>query len=185
MKKNLLISFVVAALLALGWWLALTDAGRNLWDRTPRNFVSVEYGIAFSYPRAFDFAEHDIVVEDIPLHVITLLPADAELPENGEGSPGVSVIIGNVDGATTLAEWVNRFQSAIGGPSFDFAEGTLAGAPALLYTSTGLYEADNIAVKNDGNIYIISASWLTRGDMTLGALDDIALTFRFTAAQEP
>ncbi len=181
MSKNLIIPGLLLILAGVGvWYFGTSDTTSPTENGTTENqtYTSTAHGFSFTYPKDWELSERSMTVQGVKLETVTLIPSDFEAPEGGEGPPSVTVIVGENTNGKALAEWLNQFQSAIGGPAFDFTEGTFVGLPSITYTSTGLYEADNIAIARGNNVYVISGSWMTRQDASLQVFNQVVESFR-------
>lgn len=133
------------------------------------------YAFSFEYPDSYEVTERNLDINGEGLLVLTLLPRDSSAPENGEGPAAVSVIVTVNPTTTPLKQVIAQLQFT--GEGGELTDTTLAGLPAVSYSTTGLYEADNIALSHSDRIYIVSAAWLSRDDPNLAAFSTITESF--------
>lgn len=131
--------------------------------------------LSFSYSQEYALEKREIEVGGVMATYLTLIPADYVPPQGGEGPPAITVAVYPNPAGKPLADWLAGMTNAAPTPTggWDFSEATIDGRDGLAYTSTGLYESDNIAVASSGNIYVFSAAWMTREDRTLKELDTL------------
>ncbi len=172
--KRLLAIAALLVILAGGWyvWHEYRKARISDCCRQDPFLTSGRYennGVAFSYPSSYDLQERDLTINDEVTHIVTLLPKGRTIPVNGEGGTAMTLSIFTPSKPQPLADWLRAMSSGSPAPTggFDYQEGTVGGEPALIYSATGLYESDNIAVMKDTHAYIFSSTWLTRDDRIL------------------
>jgi hypothetical protein len=138
-------------------------------------FEDKELSLAFSYSPDYTLEKREIEVGGAMATYLTLIPADYVPPQGGEGPPALTVAVYPNPQGKPLADWLAGMTNAAPTPTggWDFSEATIDGRDGLAYTSTGLYESDNVAVAANGNIYVFSAAWMTREDRTLNELDTL------------
>lgn len=131
--------------------------------------------LEFSYSEEYALEKREIEVDGALATYLTLIPSTYVAPQGGEGPPALTVAVYPNRSGKPLADWLASMTNTAPSPTggWDFQEATVDGKAALAYTSTGLYESDNVAVAANGMIYIFSASWMTREDETLSALETI------------
>lgn len=136
-------------------------------------FSDDSLSLSFTYPSDYELEKREIEVSGATATYLTLIPAEYVPPQGGEGPPAITVAVYPNPQGKPLADWLAGMTNAAPSPTggWDFSEATIDGREGVAYTSTGLYESDNIAVAGNGNIYIFSAAWMTREDRTLTELD--------------
>jgi hypothetical protein len=170
MKTNwILIATVLIIIIIGGVYFLLPRMGNTA------TYESSTYNFSFEYPSDFEITERNLDINGEGLLVLTLLPRDSSVAENGEGPAAVSVIVTVNPTTTPLREVIERLQFT--GDGGQLTDTTLAGLPAVSYRTTGLYEADNVALSHNSRIYIISAAWISRDDPNLAAFKTIMETF--------
>jgi len=178
-NKNIMwATLALVVILGFGAWYIQknkTEEGPNVVIETGKPYSSDTHKIAFTYPAKYDLTERPLDIEDMKGTYIILNPNDVQVPVGGEGPPGITITVFENQKNTPLADFLQKATGNTPSPTggFDFQETTIASKSAIAYTSTGLYESDNIAVANNGKVYIFSASWMTRDDQTLKDLGSI------------
>lgn len=168
---------LVAAVLVAGWYvLDAEDASAPTIEKesdASSTFASPELNFAFSYPDAYALEKREIEIDGVLATYLTLTPRGVAVPAAGEGPTGLTVAVFPNPRGVGLADWLQSMNNAGVVPTsgWDFAEAVVDGKDALAYTSTGLYESDNVAVSHKGAVYVFSGTWLTREDQTLKDLD--------------
>lgn len=144
-------------------------------------YRSDEHHIAFDYPDTYTLESHDFDITGVEGVYLVLMPKGVTLPEGGEGPPTVTVSIFKNPTHMPLGDWIQKQSGMIpASGGWDYTETKIGGEEAIAYTSTGLYESDNVAVAYGERVYVFSASWLTREDQTLKDLALILPTVTFT-----
>lgn len=136
-------------------------------------FADEGLSLSFTYPSDYELEKREIEVSGALATYLTLIPAEYVPPESGEGPPTITVAIYPNPRGLPLADWLAGMTNAVPTPAGgrNFSEATVDGREGLVYTSTGLYESNNVAVASNGNIYVFSAAWMTREDRTIAELD--------------
>ena len=177
---------LLLAVIVAGWYVlskpsAEAPEGPGPSQSQMSRFEGTEFSFSFSYPSSYLLEKREIEIGGSMATYLTLMQKGVVLPEAGEGPPGITVAVFPNREQKALADWLQGMTNAAPTPTggFDFAEMEVDGEEALAYTSTGLYESDNVAVRHKGNIYVFSAAWLTRDDQTLRDLDAILRSVDF------
>ncbi len=148
-------------------------------------YTNVEHGISFTYPDTYILNEMEVGNGERWHYNITLIDkeAAANVPQNGEGPISITIDIfqNNLD-KLTIAEWVNNvsysnFKLILGGALTSI---TLADKEALAYTWDGLYRGDSIVFEHDGNIVMLSVTYLSPEDDIISDFVNIALSLELT-----
>ena len=178
--QHVVLAGLLAAFIVTTWYvLDVRPAHAPASESTPTaktsTFESDELHLSFKYPGTYTLVKREIDVNGSLATYLTLTHTGETTPEAGEGPTGLTLAIFPNPKNLDLADWLHSMNSTAPTPTscFDFAETRVDGNDALTYTSTGLYESDNVAVSHKGAIYIFSGSWRTREDQTvkdLGAL---------------
>lgn len=130
-------------------------------------YLSVKYGLSFSYPTSYVLSEMDAPGSGMrEHHAITLTrKEDLPLPVDGEGPPMITVDIyqNNLDKQTT-EQWIRNTSAS----NFKLGEGRLAsltvsGLPALSYRWSGLYEGTTIVTAQPNWVYVFTVTYLEMG----------------------
>lgn len=176
---------IVAVLIAGGYALS-KDRGNETGAPAPSagamsTFSGEDLGFSFKYPSSYTLEKREIEISGALATYLTLMQKDIVLPEAGEGPPGITVAVFPNVGNLELSAWLSTMTNAAPTPSggWDFTELEVDGEEAIAYTSTGLYESDNVAVVHGGRVYVFSAAWLTRDDQTLRDLDAVLRSVAF------
>ncbi len=127
-----------------------------------KTYGNAKSGISFSYPDKYVISERDTTENNKLRHVIVLIDEkDLPIPENAEGPTAITVDISPNTPKQTLAQW---FEKSAGFRPSTYATTTVQGVPAITYTSTGLYEIDSTAFIHEGNVVVISVSYMNVAD---------------------
>lgn len=168
---------LVAAVLIAGWYVIdaeRVDAPtRQPADAQTSTFDGGELHFSFAYRDTYTLEKREIEVDGVLATYLTLTPKGSVVPVAGEGPTGLTVVVFPNPRGIGLADWLQSMNNTGVMPTsgWDFAEAVVDGKDALAYTSTGLYESDNVAVSHKGAVYVFSGTWLTREDQTLKDLN--------------
>src|SRR3989344_2979440 len=121
-------------------------------------YANVEHGISFTYPDTYILNEMEVGNGERWHYNITLIDK------------------------LTIAEWVNNvsysnFKLILGGALTSI---TLEDKEALAYTWEGLYRGDSIVFEHDGNIVMLSVTYLSPEDDIISDFVNIALSLELT-----
>jgi hypothetical protein len=144
-------------------------------------YSNVADGVTFSYPSTYALETHELDIEGMKGKYLTLTPADIELPDAGEGPPGITIEIFENKKRISLEKWLesNTHGTSALASHWKPDEQVVGGEKGITYTASGLYESDNIAVSHGEKIYVFSASWATRDDQTLKDLQSVLTSVQF------
>ncbi len=125
------------------------------------------YGLAFAYPPGYTLAEAEVGTAEREHYQISLIRSEAaQLPEAGEGPTAITIEIyqNNLD-RQSLEDWLTNTSAS----NFKLSDGryattTLAGAPALSYHWSGLYEAEASALSHRDNIIVATVTFIAPTD---------------------
>lgn len=157
------------------WMVASTEAPQTLVMET---FDNATYGISFKYPSTYALQEREVGDGHRYHYMITLIDKEAlaNIPQNGEGPPAITVDIfqNNLD-QLSIEEWIRgtNFSNFKLSPDGAISSTTVASAPSLSYTWDGLYRGRSIVFVHDNNIVMISVTLLTPQDQIVGDFDQI------------
>lgn len=186
MKKTLLITAAVLVLIAVGVYagtqfFAKTD-GKTPVVAVETTYKNEEVGVSFAYPDTYELQERNLTINGDMVRIITLLPKGVVIPEGGEGSTAITLAVFDEKEPISLTDWVHTMTNTFPVPTdgFDYQETEVGGEKALAYTSTGLYESDNVAIAKENKVYVFSASWLTRDDQILKDFTRLLASVSFT-----
>ena len=133
------------------------------------DYTNDTFGISFKYPETYALTEGEVGNSERGHYVITLVAKRAlPVPEGSEGPPAVTVeMFQNVE-KQTLTDWLTKNGASnykLG--KGDYATTTLPGdIPAVIYSWSGLYEADSVAFIHRGVIYMITGGYIQQDDET-------------------
>ena len=138
--------------------------------------------VSFTYPDSYELQERNLTINDNMVRVITLLQKGVVIPEGGEGGTAITLAVFEEKEPISLTDWVHSMTNTFPVPTdgFDYQEIEVGGEKALAYTSTGLYESDNVAIAKGNKVYVFSASWLTRDDQILKDFARLLASVSFT-----
>jgi len=132
-------------------------------------------GYSFEYSDGYALIEDDSVFlehyEDLLSVVILMTEADQRSldtgeRQNGEGPPTIQIYRFENRNSLTLEEWLeaNQQVSNINLAFSETEEGAVAGVPAVLYETDGLYAARNAVFSDQarGVIYLLRGEFLSR-----------------------
>ena len=177
--KKIIVTLIIAALLALGIYMFLDKepsvnvdsplAGGNV-------YTSEKYGIKFTYPDIYVLQESEIGDEHRRHYQIMLVQQeDSALRENSEGPTAITFDIyqNNID-QQSLESWLKGTNDS----NFKLSDGmysstTVDGVPAIEYRWSGLYEADAVAFRHNGAIVALTVTYITPEDANRKAYSDI------------
>lgn len=145
-------------------------------------YASETAKVSFKYPDSYIIQERDLAINGDPFHLAILTRVGDVIPENGEGSTVITLSIFDLSKPQSLKEWLGTMTNIMPEPAGGYAykEGTLGGEKSLRYTSTGLYESENVAVQIGNRVYVFSSTWLTREDQILKDFEALLSTVTFT-----
>lgn len=145
-------------------------------------YASETAKVSFKYPDSYIVQERDLTINNDPFHLVILTRVDDVIPENGEGSTVITVSIFDLSKPQPLKDWLGTMTNSMPEPAggYVYKEGALGGEKSLRYTSTGLYESDNVAVQIENRVYVFSSTWLTREDQILKDFENLLSTVTFT-----
>jgi len=132
-------------------------------------YVNSAYGIAFEYPDTYTLLEEDTGTGERYRYTIVLVDKElhANLPQNGEGPPSITLEFfqNNLD-QISIEDWVrgtafSNFKLSLDGV---LKPATVGNAPALSYAWDGLYPAESTVFAHKSNIIMASVTFLTPED---------------------
>lgn len=174
---------VVAAAAVLGLRRSAEPDVQGQATTTPNSlkaYSNAEYGISFAYPAEYRLDERDTGNGERKRREITLIHKDDyESLTRGERSEGPTAITielfqNDIDKMT-----VRDFVTKTGGSNFKLSpDGTLssttaAGAPALAFRWSGLYEGRSIAFEHRGWIIVASVTYMSPDDAIVAAFESL------------
>lgn len=187
MRTKIFIVCILACILIGGFAAyfsgVFVSTGKRVQVAPPQEqkYTNEKFGVSFSHLDSYELQERSITINKEEVHIITLTPKGAAIPENGEGSTAITLSIFTTK-PESLKDWLkamsNVSPSGEGGPTY--VESVVGGEKALSYTSTGLYESTNIAVEKKGLVYVFSSSWMTKDDQILKDFDTLITSVAFT-----
>lgn len=185
--KKILLSILILVLLGTAVYAGMryfSDGGKEpvVTLPTENTYQSEGAGVSFKYSDSYELQERNLTINNEMVRVITLLQKGVVIPEGGEGGTAITVAIFEEKEPISLTDWVHSMTNTFPVPTdgFNYQEIEIGGEKALAYTSTGLYESDNIAVSKNGKVYVFSASWLTREDQILKDYSKLMTSVSFT-----
>lgn len=126
-------------------------------------YANAEFGISFSYPESYRLDERDTGGR----HVITLVDKEflAASTTASEGPTSITVEIFPNTNELSPSEWVKATPAS----NFALSSGTLAssmqsGTEAVAYLWDGLYRGESYVFSQNGNIYMLSVTYMDAGD---------------------
>lgn len=136
-----------------------------------RAYANDMYGVTFTYPSNYVLseAEHD------GYHSIFLTDKkDLPAPQNGEGPPGISLVIYKNTDQAPLVSWLKSAE----GSNFNLANGmyastTVSGETAVSYHWSGLYEGSSVAFALNNYIFIGSVTYIAPDDPQIKIYRDV------------
>lgn len=161
---------------------ALFEKKHSLTPSAMVQYSNDAYGISFAHPDSYGLEGRDMTINGEVVHLLTLTPKGVTIPEYGEGSTAITLSIFELSKKTSLEDWVHSMTNTYPKPQggFSYTERVVDGTRGVSYTSTGLYESDNIALMRGNRIYVFSVSWLTRNDIILKDFDTVLASVSFT-----
>ena len=161
--------------------------------RSQSGYVNERFGFQFYYPDdgyVLDTSRADLPTDAISglMGVIQIWRAEDFAAHTSatppmEQSPTVTISVYSNPGREPLADWQARLSLQ---PTQD-QELTVGGRPAIAYTSTGLYEYDNVLVTSPDGLSVIhfSVGYLGADDDIRDGLDGVVTTFQFETGETP
>lgn len=161
--KNSLIFAVALVVIAISAY-ALLD--RNAAAPTHTFTAATTYDsdaakVSFKYPDSYSLESRSDSFEGSPITIATLTVKGAEIPDQSEGPPAISMLAIPNPGNLALEDWIKAKSISNFSLSSDkkLSPVSVGGEPGLAYSHSGLYENDAVAVARGGKIYLFSASW--------------------------
>jgi hypothetical protein len=166
MKKLTIVAIVVIVLIAIAY-IVYGRPVKEISRVEILTYTSEKYGFSFKYPDSYELSEREVGNAEREQFAIVLTPKESlPLPEAGEGPTTISIHAyqNDLDGMR-LAEWLtgtndSNFKLSNG----TYATTTVAGAPAVRYAWSGLYEAHVVAFERPGAIVAITGTYITPTD---------------------
>lgn len=137
-----------------------TSSGLNL-------YANGTYAMSFPYSGDYLVSEGERGTPQAPHYAIILTHRDdADLPLGGEGPTTISIdIYPNAPNPKSLEAWlVSSPESNFALGPQEFSESVVSGEPALSYRWSGLYEGETTAFLHDGNVVLVSVTYLSPDD---------------------
>lgn len=154
----------ILAWLAWGRDRSAQSEESNYGSNTP-SYVNENYGIGFDFPDGYKRSER-VVREPVEHYSITFIRAeDLPAPQGGEGPTSINIDIYSLGSAANLEEWIrtNQASNFAIGPG-ELNRTTVDGAEALSYTWDGLYPGRTTAFLHNGNVFLVSGTYLAPED---------------------
>lgn len=148
-----------------------TSSGINL-------YANGTYGMSFPYKAEYLLSEGERGTLQSPHYAIVLThEKDADLPLGGEGPTTISIdIYPNAPNPKSLEAWlVTQSESNFALSPGELVETMVSGEPALMYRWSGLYEGETTAVLHDGNVVLISVTYLSPDDQIVSDYQSLLL----------
>jgi hypothetical protein len=149
-----------------------------------KQYSNVAYGISFTYPGGHILTEAERGNGERGHYSIVLVKKeDVVTPENGEGPTAVTVdIYQNTIDKLSLLNWLkNTNASNFKLSDNTFASTTVAGAPAVTYRWSGLYEGETTAFLHEGNIIAVTVTYMNSEDRNIQAYGQILSSLKLSA----
>ena len=193
MNKGLTIGVIVAIIIAIGAGVYATQRGDTGTQNQNGNgntaagtleYRSNELGLAFKYPDTYQVQLQHTETG----HVVVLMDktAAANIPQNGEGPPAITVSeFSNAQG-TSLENWIRNTPQSNFQISTDkvLTPGSVGDRNALAYQHSGLYESDAVAVDADNRIFLFAAGWMSADDQIRKDFENLLSTVSFFTPTE-
>ena len=182
-KSRLVTGIIVVVLVIAGLIIAVSRGG----DEPEMNgggngasadtYESAEFGFSFERPDGYNLLEVPDG-ESGRFSVVLSRIEDSDIPENGEGPTAITVdAFPDADGESIRA-WLEDNQisnySLITGAVSD---ASVDGEPALRYSWDGLYRGRSVALMHDGNVILISGTYLEESDPIFSDFDEVVESF--------
>lgn len=136
---------------------------------TMQTYMSPAYGIVFAYPDTYALQEREVGNGERYHYTITLIDKEAlaNVPQNGEGPPAITIDIfqNNLD-QLGIEAWVRgtSFSNFKLSPDGLISSTAVAGVPALTYAWDGLYRGESVVFAHNDNILMAGVQFLDRTD---------------------
>lgn len=134
------------------------------------HYSNTASGITFSYPVSYVLTEYERGNPAEREHhaiVLTRKADAANIPENGEGPPSITIdIFGNGIDNVSVDTWIRNTSASNFklSPDTVLSTTTLAGQAALSYIWDGLYRGKSVVRAHDSHIFMLSVTSIDTSD---------------------
>lgn len=186
MKPTVLGIVIVLALLAAG---AIFYGGAAFTppatEAPVQTYANDGLGIAFAFPVGYLLSEEDANTAEMRTHTITLIREADAVPvvAGGEGPTAITVSV--LKDATRVEPYGDVLSVLQSSNTYNFQLGdgtyertTVDGADAVHYTWSGLYEGESTAFIHNGQVMVVSVTYMSPSDQIRMDYFDLLSSFR-------
>lgn len=171
-------------LIALALGIVVVFGGVYLFSRNSdeerveaQTYSSRDHDFTFPVPKGYSYIEAKDPTSGRE-SIIVSRTKDKDVPEAGEGPTAVSVDVFTKPSSLDPQAWVrsnnvSNFNLAVG----DMGETSVDGVEALAYEWDGLYRGRSVVFEYNGNIILISGTYLETSDPIYKYFDEVVSSF--------
>lgn len=186
MKPTVLGIVIVLALLAAG---AIFYGGSALTPApaTPvvQSYANDGLGLSFTFPAGYLLAEEDANTPTHRKHHITLIREEDAVPvvAGGEGPTAITIDVDQDLSRTAPYDDVLSIVQSTSVYNFQLGDGTyertsVDGTPAVHYTWSGLYQGETTAFIHNGQVILLSVTYMSPSDQIRTDYQNLLSSFR-------